>query len=81
MHRRRGPLGATSAECAVEFRGVLMQPAPPRSMVRPARRHERPERGAVAEHPEVSEFMHDDGIEGLGRCQDQAPRKGESAGT
>ena len=63
----------------MQFIGVRPQPAPPREVVRPPARHERPEPRPVAEDPKVSELVHDDGLEGLGRREDEPPREAQPA--
>ena len=59
--------------------GVVVQPAPPRPVVRPPDRDERPEARAVAEHPQVGELVDDDRLEGLRRREDEPPRERQPA--
>lgn len=58
---------------------MLAKPTPPAHVVGNARRHDRPEAGAMAEDSKVRELMDDDGLERLGRRQDEAPREHQSA--
>ena len=50
----------------VELDRVVAQPAPPAEVVRLARSDQRPERGPVAEDPQVAELVDDGRLERLG---------------
>src|SRR3954471_1043145 len=60
---------------------MIVEPAPPHAMVGAARRHERPEGRAVAEHAKMRELVDDDGVERFRRRKDEPPRERQPAGT
>jgi hypothetical protein len=64
----------------VQLHRVVPEPVPPRDVVGSAGRDDRPEAGAVAEHPQVRELVDHDRLERLGRGQHQAPREGQPPG-
>src|SRR5262245_27571899 len=62
---------------SVELVRVVAEPAPPREMVGPAARYERPERRAVAEYAKVGELVDHDGLQCLGRREHEPPREAQ----
>ena len=68
-----------TVERRVQLRGMVMQPAAPDLVIRPARCHHSPEPRAVTEDAQVCELVDDDRLERLGRREDEPPRERQPA--
>ena len=68
-----------SAEGGVELRRVPPQPAPPRGVVRHARRQQRDEPWPVPEHPQMAQLVCRNRIERLRRGEDEPPAERQVA--
>jgi hypothetical protein len=64
----------------MELVGVIAKPSPPGDVIRSSAGDERPEARTVAEHPEMSELVDDDRLEGLGWRKHEAPAERQPAG-
>ena len=62
-------------ERRMELDRMVVEPATPDTVIRPARRDEGPELRAVPEYPQVGQLVNHDGVERLGRRQEQPPRE------
>jgi hypothetical protein len=82
VHARSRDTRQTSwrlVEGSVELSGMVAEPAPPDGVIRSAGGDDGPEARPVTEHPQVSQLVDDDGLECLGRGQDQTPRECKTA--
>ena len=80
-HRRSraGTPELVGRQGSVELRRVIVEPATPDLMIGAARRDHGPEPRAVPEDAEMGQLVADDGLEGLGGRQDEAPRERQPA--
>ena len=62
----------------MQLRRVVVQPATPDLVIRPARGDDCPEPRAVTEDAQVCELVDDDRLERLGRREDEPPRERQS---
>ena len=63
----------------MQLERVVAQPVAPPDVVGTPFGHQRPEPRTVTEDPQVGQLVDDDGLEGLGRGQDEPPREREAA--